>query len=391
MHRWPYLALEPDASEVYGDVARGETPEASVWISAHTAAPVPVSLQGHLHFRNAGEVHTDARPAAWSVTAKAPRVLTVAVQGDIDVPPTDVALASAATAVPGAKPQAGWSLALSDASGTERWCVGGPDGALHTGVWDADASDPFTHARALDGHVADVTRVRFFPSGTVLLTTSLDMRAKIYSALDGTNPRTFVGHTRAVLASAIRGIGREVLTGSADGTVRLWDVGRGSTTSTLAAPDHASVGALGLVDDSLVGGLQTGALVAWDVRTGAATQTIVPASPLGRSAAVSALAVDEQRLVAGTEAGVGAVYDRRQLAAPLATFWRNSASIEAVALYGNEALVSTADGLPYRLTLDPLGVTTAYAGWDAESVDAIAQDAAGHTITIGHGRCKIYH
>lgn len=74
------------------------------------------------------------------------------------------------------------------------------------------------------------------------------MTARIYSALDGSNPRTLKGHKRAVTSSAIIGRGREVLTGSADGTTRLWDVGADKQIMTFAAERFSSVNALALGD-----------------------------------------------------------------------------------------------------------------------------------------------
>lgn len=41
----------------------------------------------------------------------------------------------------------------------------------------------------------DVETCRFFPSGIVVLSGGSDMRLKIWSAQDGTCPRTLIGHT----------------------------------------------------------------------------------------------------------------------------------------------------------------------------------------------------
>ena len=52
--------------------------------------------------------------------------------------------------------------------------------------------------RVLDGHVGCVDSCKFFPSGVVVLSGGEDMRVKIWSAEDGSCPRTFTGHTRGV-------------------------------------------------------------------------------------------------------------------------------------------------------------------------------------------------
>ena len=43
--------------------------------------------------------------------------------------------------------------------------------------------------------MVDVETCRFFPSGIVVLSGGADMRLKIWSAQDGTCPRTLIGHT----------------------------------------------------------------------------------------------------------------------------------------------------------------------------------------------------
>ena len=50
--------------------------------------------------------------------------------------------------------------------------------------------------RVLEGHVGDVYTCRFFPSGIVILSGGADLQLKIWSALDGSCPRTLIGHTR---------------------------------------------------------------------------------------------------------------------------------------------------------------------------------------------------
>ncbi|ODQ79121.1 hypothetical protein BABINDRAFT_162183 [Babjeviella inositovora NRRL Y-12698] len=75
-------------------------------------------------------------------------------------------------------------------------------------------------------HHADITDMRFFPSGQVLLSVGADLCARVW-ALDGTSPRTLVGHTARITACAMIGRGRNVLTGSRDGSIRLWECGSG--------------------------------------------------------------------------------------------------------------------------------------------------------------------
>ncbi|KAI9491452.1 WD40-repeat-containing domain protein [Zychaea mexicana] len=97
----------------------------------------------------------------------------------------------------------------------------------------AALGDNETRQMIMQGHLADVTAVRFFPSNQVLLSGASDFRAKIWSIQDGSNPVTLTGHTAGITDLAIVSRGKNVLTSSRDGTIRLWHCGTGSTISVL--------------------------------------------------------------------------------------------------------------------------------------------------------------
>jgi len=86
-------------------------------------------------------------------------------------------------------------------------------------VWDAATG---TVRRKLEGHLAQVYTSRLFPSGTVVLSGSADMRLKVTSVEDGRCPVTLVGHTGGVMDTAIISKGKLVISVSRDGTARLW-------------------------------------------------------------------------------------------------------------------------------------------------------------------------
>lgn len=66
-----------------------------------------------------------------------------------------------------------------------------------------------------------------------MLSGSADMQLRVWSALDGECPVTMRGHHGRITDVAIVARGRNVLSASADGTVRLWEVASASELLTL--------------------------------------------------------------------------------------------------------------------------------------------------------------
>lgn len=298
----------------------------------------------------------------------------------------------------------------------QRYAIGAADGVVYAGVWEGAASlstatspEACTQV-ACRGHQGDITSLRFFPSAQVILSTSLDMRARIFSALDGTNPRTLEGHTRAVTSSAILGRGREVATGSWDETVRLWDVGQNTTVSTWHV--HDGVCALEVLDaytstpearhGVLLAGTDSGRLCVWDVREPPRKTDVddaavpVPHTPLSHTgtaanAPVHAMDVHSTSVLVGMADGVCAMYDMRQWTEPVHAWCRNTASVTDVRIdpSGTAVMCATSDGLPYSLDLSTWALQE-YTGWDTERTTAIERDARGRTIVLGHGTYALY-
>lgn len=98
-----------------------------------------------------------------------------------------------------------------------------------------------------NAHSSDVSKVKFFPSGKVLLSGSNDMQIKIWSIEDGSNPRTFIGHKSQVTDLEIIERGRNFLSSSRDGTIKLWECGSGLNVHTLARKENPSDGINDLV------------------------------------------------------------------------------------------------------------------------------------------------
>lgn len=289
----------------------------------------------------------------------------------------------------------------------------------------------------LKGHVGDIRFVRFFPSNRVVLSTSSDLSVRIWDPFTGENPRTLEGHKRAVLAAGIIGKGRTVLTAGADGSVRLWDVAAPKQVRLMGSDRFSAVNALALnkrgegeeEESSFVVGLASGNWQMFDLRTATPTHTankyVFPPGPAPSAselwtqtatAAVTAIDVYDHTVVTGTANGVVSLWDTRALPssssvtetgtnAPkgLVTSWRrNNAEVNSLKLVnsGQELLVATQDGLPYRVSLSSgeegmevdegeswrgwaPRVVHEYAGWDCDQTSWIGLDRKGRTVIAG--------
>ncbi|KAI8462078.1 hypothetical protein BY996DRAFT_4572722 [Phakopsora pachyrhizi] len=145
-----------------------------------------------------------------------------------------------------------------------RWIVtGGRGGSLRLDCWKGIDDDHSIDSIQCDtgvssddyllgkGHLSDLTSCRFFPSGEVILTTSIDMSARLYSIYSDPsltkdqdpsaedrrtmfNPRTFsLPHSRSITTSAIIGEGREIVTACLDGRLRIWNVSESRVTEQI--------------------------------------------------------------------------------------------------------------------------------------------------------------
>lgn len=87
-------------------------------------------------------------------------------------------------------------------------------------------------------HLLDITSTVFFPTGTALLSAGRDMQIKVWNLQDGSNPRTFRGHKKAISDLALvldysgekKGVGSGrnfVSAGGDDSSVKLWETGSG--------------------------------------------------------------------------------------------------------------------------------------------------------------------
>lgn len=149
------------------------------------------------------------------------------------------------------------------------------------------------------GHTDAVTSVAFSRDGKYILTGSLDKTAKLWDAVTGAEVRTFSGHTGSVESVAFSPDGKYVLTGSSDKTAKLWDAATGAEVRTFSDPPSTIVRtsvemkrsnhSVAFAPDGkyVLTGSDDGTARLWDATTGALVRTFSGHTSIVRSVAFS--------------------------------------------------------------------------------------------------------
>lgn len=85
----------------------------------------------------------------------------------------------------------------------------------------------YRELRCFKGHTDYVCRVAFSPDGKWVLSGSADKTMRLWEVETGKELRRFEGHTSLVYGVAFSPVGKQALSGSLDKTPRLWDAQTG--------------------------------------------------------------------------------------------------------------------------------------------------------------------
>ena len=166
-------------------------------------------------------------------------------------------------------------------------------------LWQIDLSsasgDIKSHIATFQGHENWVCSIAFSPDGARLVSGSADRTIKLWDVKTGECLQTLEGHSNWVMSVAFSPDGARLVSGSADRTIKLWDVKTGECLQTLEGHRHGiwSV-AFSPNGQSFVSGSADRTIKRWAAATGECLQTMmghehgvwtVAFSPDGRSLA----------------------------------------------------------------------------------------------------------
>jgi WD40 repeat protein len=183
------------------------------------------TLQGHTRFVNSVDFSPngqflltgsdDHTARVWSMTS-GQTLLTL--KGHL------AAINSAVFSPDGSSPSGDIRLATaSDDSVARVWNV---TAALTSGAGASEVA-------ALQGHTGGINDIAYSPNGRQLVTGSADKTVRVWDATSGRSVRVLQGHKDAVTSVAFSRDGRFIVSASTDLTVRVWDASSGNTVAVL--------------------------------------------------------------------------------------------------------------------------------------------------------------
>jgi hypothetical protein len=238
--------------------------------------------------------------------------------------------------------------------------------------------------RMLEGHTSRVTAVVVTPDDHYVVSGSADHTLRVWDLATGETKTTLQGHTSRVSAVVVTPDGRHVVSRSWDNTLRVWDLATGQTKTTLQG--HTSrVWAVAVTPDGrhVVSGSADHTLRVWDLATGQTKTTLQ-----GHTNAV-VVTPDGRHVVSGSADHTLRVWDL-VTGETKTTLQGHTSWVTAVIVTpdGRHVVSGSCDNTLRVWDLESGEVIVSFTGEDEISSCAVASD--GRTIIAGESSGRLH-
>jgi eukaryotic-like serine/threonine-protein kinase len=192
-----------------------------------------------------------------------------------------------------------------------------------------------------EGHRAAIYSLSLSQDGQIGASGSADRTIKIWDIATGKLVRTLQGHTAPVWSVALSRDGKTLVSGSQDQTIKIWDVETGQVRQTLT--EHSDIVysvALSPDQQTIVSGSQDRTIKIWNAATGGLIRTL--SQPEGHRDTVRAVAISPngKQLASGSWEKDVKLWDL-QTGKLLRTWNQHTDKVAAVAFLNDQTLVSS--------------------------------------------------
>jgi len=233
------------------------------------------------------------------------------------------------------------------------------------------------------GHAASIEALAVSPDASVAVTGSADWTLRLWDLRSWRVIRVFEGHTGAVYGVAFTPDGQRVISASEDRTLRLWDAGGGECMSVLRGHYEAVRGLAVAPDGRTAASIsEDGSVRIWDLNQGTSVRVVKSSFHQMRGIAY---APDGSRLIFGAGDGTVRVLDLQTLANERALDGQRAiVSVVAISADGACAVAGGDDG-SLRLWDLASGQTVKTFGGHDRSVGCAAFSPGGAWLASGGG------
>jgi len=152
--------------------------------------------------------------------------------------------------------------------------------------------------KSLTDHIGLVGSIVVRKDHHQIISGSYDRTIKIWEIVTGKCVKTLIGHTGWVMSTVMTGDQQKIISGSQDGTIKIWDIASGECDKTIVG--HTGwVMSMIITEDQqqIISGSQDETIKIWNIASGECVKTLT-----GHSGRVTSIVItgDQQQIVSGS-------------------------------------------------------------------------------------------